>query len=266
MPTMPRLKRLIRAVVPYQLRLKIYHVRRYLRSFGIVQGLVALYKIAMVGNGLVALSIPQSRTPLLVRGNTSDVQTFEQIFIDNEYDAPLGISPKTIVDGGANVGYASVYFANRFPDARIIAIEPHNANAEMLEKNTAAYPNLVIIRAGIWHKKTLLKIENPEAEEWAFRVAEATPDSLEIAGITIADIIESANVDHIDILKLDIEGAEKEVLRHSREWIDKISVLIIELHDRFKPGCSEALYAAISGRHFLESRKGENIFLQRVAV
>jgi FkbM family methyltransferase len=219
----------------------------------------------MVGNGLIALSIPQSRTPLLVRGNTSDVQTFEQIFIDNEYDAPLDISPKTIVDGGANVGYASVYFANRFPDARIIAVEPHSANAEMLAKNTAAYPNLVIIRAGIWHKKTLLKIENPEAEEWAFRVTEATPDTLEFEAITITDIMGSANVDHIDILKLDIEGAEKEVLSHSREWIDKISVLIIELHDRFKPGCSEALYAAISGRHFLESRKGENIFLQRVA-
>jgi hypothetical protein len=141
MPAMSRLKQLIRAVVPYRLRLKVYHIRRYLRSFGIAQGIVALYKIAMAGNGLIALSIPQSRTPLLVRGNTSDVQTFEQIFIDNEYDVPIGISPKTIVDGGANVGYASVYFANRFPDPRIIAIEPHNANAEMLEKNTAAYPN-----------------------------------------------------------------------------------------------------------------------------
>jgi hypothetical protein len=49
---------------------------------------------------------------------------------------------------------------------------------------------------------------------------------------------------HIDILKVDIEGSEKEVFENSSTWIDRIRVIVIELHDRYKKGCSQAVWRA----------------------
>jgi hypothetical protein len=65
---------------------------------------------------------------------------------------------------------------------------------------------------------------------------------------------------HIDILKLDIEGSEKEVFETGYEhWLPKINILIIELHDKMKKGCSRAVFNAISKYDFSFDIKGENI-------
>jgi hypothetical protein len=50
----------------------------------------------------------------------------------------------------------------------------------------------------------------------------------------------------IDLLKIDIEGAEKEVFEVC-DWMGDVHSLMIELHDRFKPGCSEAVAPAVEG-------------------
>src|SRR4051794_1523575 len=63
--------------------------------------------------------------PLFVRRNTTDMWTFDQIFVDHEYRCIDHLKNiRTIVDAGANVGYSSAYFLSRFPDVRIIAVEP----------------------------------------------------------------------------------------------------------------------------------------------
>jgi len=86
------------------------------------------------------------------------VLTFEKIFLDREYDLSfLNLDPKVIIDGGSNVGYASVFFANRYPDARIISVEPEASNFRLLVKNTRSYPNVTRIRAEYGTERHLLK-------------------------------------------------------------------------------------------------------------
>jgi hypothetical protein len=51
----------------------------------------------------------------------------------------------------------------------------------------------------------------------------------------------------VDLLKIDIEGAEREVMEESGAWINTVAVLMIELHDDIKPGCSKAFYEATEG-------------------
>ena len=64
----------------------------------------------------------------------------------------------------------------------------------------------------------------------------------------------------IDILKIDIEGSEKEVFQHGyADWLPKIKVLIIELHDRMVPGASAAVFSAINQYDFSVDIKGENL-------
>ena len=68
------------------------------------------------------IKVPGIAKPVCSRKNTTDFETLKYIFYDKEYRLDeLAISPKWIIDGGANVGYASVYFANAYPEARIIS-------------------------------------------------------------------------------------------------------------------------------------------------
>ncbi len=249
---------------PSRVRARIKRLLLYVSRFGMMRGLKTLFTVLRSRGPLIHISIPQLKAPVIVRAGTSDIPTFEQIFLWEEYDLPVRAEPKLIIDGGANVGYASVYFANRYPNAQIIAVEPERSNFEILRQNATPYPNISILQAGIWHKKTSLIIENPQDEPWEFRVQESSVVEGAIESVTITDLLELANASVIDILKLDIEGAEKEVFSFNYSaWLKRVNLLIVELHDRYKPGCSAAFYSATSTGEFMESQKGENIILVR---
>jgi hypothetical protein len=121
------------------------------------------------------------------------------------------------------------------------------------------YPNVSVIQAGIWHKATRLKIENPQDEKWLLRVKEAEAGDATVNAITIGEILERSGSDRIDILKLDIEGAERELFSYNPDWLDNVRLLIIETHDHLKPGCSAAVYSAVSKYDVREFRRSENI-------
>lgn len=83
-------------------------------------------------------------------------------------------------------------------------------------------------------------------------------------GVTVDDILLTSGHERIDILKLDIEGAEREVFSAPcQSWLSLTDVLIIELHDHIKPGSSEALEHAIHSDNFLRTSRGENVVLVR---
>lgn len=260
---MLNLRSFIRAILPQGIRERIYHARLYIRNFGVMQGLIAYYKLSKTKRGIVRISIPQSKTKIALRANTSDLKAFDHIFLfDNMiYGTYINIMPKVIVDAGANAGYASVYFANKYPEAQIIALEPEASNFDILNENTFSYPNVMRLRSAVRNKKTILNIENPEDEKWAFRVQESASGDSSIEAITMEEIIKLSNNGFIDILKLDIEGAEKEVFSNGQNWLDKVGILIVELHDKIKPGCSQSFYSAVSKFSFTEFCNGERIIL-----
>lgn len=102
---------------------------------------------------LAEIIIPKIKSRLFLRTNTTDAPTFSQIFIQKDYDLQMGIKPKLIIDGGANVGYASVWFTNKFSKAKIFAVEPEDENFKILKSNTKNYANVKLIKAGLWHKR-----------------------------------------------------------------------------------------------------------------
>lgn len=217
------------------------------------------------GNEVVEIKIPGIETILQVRTKTSDVWVFEQVFVNKEYEFEINQFPKLIIDGGANVGYASIYFANRYPGAKIIAIEPDETNFKILRENTSLYPNIKTMKSAIWSRKKTLSVKDIGLGKWAMVVQEVdsyTSDNFE--AVTIYDLLKLSGCNEISILKLDIEGAEKEVFRDNYEqWLGKVKVLIIELHDWLTKGCSESFYSATSSYPFEETQQGENILLRR---
>ena len=66
------------------------------------------------------------------RNNPFDFATFEEVILKEDYNLNINFNPSTIIDGGANIGLTSVFFANRYPKAEIVAVEPEEGNFEML--------------------------------------------------------------------------------------------------------------------------------------
>lgn len=166
------------------------------------------------------------------RTDGSDVHCLWQVFGLRDGEVDLEEDPEVIVDGGANVGYASVYYAARYPRARILAVEPDAGNLAVAAANLRPYPNVTLVAGAIWSRDTALAIENPLDPPWAFRVGEgAASAACAVPGFTIASLLKEHGLERADLVKLDIEGAEKELFeRGPLDWLERTRAIVIELH------------------------------------
>ena len=238
---------------------------RYADALGPVCGARALAQV-VAGKGCVEIGLPGGQLPVAARTDKTDVKIFEQVFIDRQYDMALPLSrPRLIIDAGANVGYASVFFANKYPGARILAVEPEASNFALLVRNTRPYENVTPIQAALWSRSVPLEIENPEGGHWAFRMQEAPSGRAgTLPAVTVPQLMARAEAEAVDLLKLDIEGGEKTLFTGGRvPWLRKVNALLIELHDEIQPGCAQAFYRALRGYHFSQFTRGETLAVIR---
>ena len=109
-----------------------------------------------------------------LRGNSVDFAVFNSIFAKGEYDFDLGLKPEYIIDAGAYTGVSTVYFHHKYPEAKIIAIEPEKSNFELLVRNTKPYKRIFCVNAGIYGEDVPLVISDKTVEKYAFRVKRST--------------------------------------------------------------------------------------------
>ncbi len=206
-----------------------------------------------------------ARHAVLVRAGTSDLDVFKQIFIEREYSCLDDVArADLIIDCGANVGYSSAYFMARFPNARLIAVEPDEGNFGILRTNLAPFGSSVVaLRSAIWSRPGMLCFSDRQyrdGREWTRQVRPGSADEdTSIPAVDIGTLLSESGQDRISILKIDIEGAEAMVFAENYEsWIDRVDNLVIELHDDTEYGeCSAIFHRAIAGRGFTLSRSGE---------
>ncbi|MBW0179122.1 FkbM family methyltransferase [Sediminibacterium sp.] len=230
-----------------------------IKAFGLTDGLKFYIHLLFKKYGSFHSSLYGAT--FYLRKNFSDKYTFKQVFLDDQYNISLPFEPKTILDGGANIGLASAYFAHRFPDASIIAVEPSKTNFAMVEKNTAAFPQVKKICAGIWNKNAHLIIVNKADHDNAFMVEESYPENPEaIPAVSIEYIMKEQGWSTIDILKLDIEGSEKEVFEQGVDyWLPRTKAIFVEVHDHMRKGAGNAIFKAITKYHFSFALQHENL-------
>ena len=206
---------------------------------------------------------PEILHPIEIRIGTTDASIYRSVVRLKEYEFDLPFVPKTIVDAGANIGMASVYFANKYVGARIVAVEAERSNFQMLCRNSRLYPQITTVHAALWNRDGQIAVMAPAARdgrsgEWAFVTREGPGER--VRAMTMETLMRETWLQSIDILKVDIEGSEFEVFS-SCGWIEKVRCVMVELHDRFKPGCSGAVAAAMKG--FSRSQRGETILYLR---
>lgn len=232
----------------------------------------------LLGNRFLVVKSDSMPEPVFLRENSSDIATFRKIYIDHEYGVTFENPPKFIVDAGANIGISTVNFADRFPDSTIVALEPEPGNFQLLVRNTQSRSNIFPIQAALWHEKTSLNIidfgkhDNFQVvnDQMLFHDGEIKSKieryngkvMLHCDSLSVMDLLSRFQMDRIGLLKMDIEGSEREVFIHSSEWIGKVDSIIVELHDKWHPGCNDAFQDNTIG---FDSRwlKGESHFISR---
>ena len=236
---------------------------KYSKKFGLITGIQLYYKFKT--NNTDNILLKNINYPFSLRSGTSDIPTFHQIFTNREYDFDLGFNPKIIIDAGANIGLSAIFYANKYPASKIISIEPEQSNYNLLKKNTQNYDNIITLNNALSNlsNQDLAVVDNGYGK-WGFmtepQVNGTDSEIPSVKSISINEIMNKYDFEIIDIVKIDIEGYEKEVFeKNSENWLPNTRCLIIELHDRMKKGCSKSFFSAISKHKFSFSHRGENL-------
>ena len=170
----------------------------------------------------------------------SDMLTFDEVIKQQIYKNILSRLQhcETVIDLGANIGLASLFFASRYPSCRLFAVEP---NAHSYRILTANLRTLVekgrcrTLKAAVWSNEESLVGDPSQAPEHysAFRMKEARAEDgadETTVGLPIQKIIKKSGFTRIDLLKVDIEGAEVELFKGDLGWLRNVTSIAIEFH------------------------------------
>jgi FkbM family methyltransferase len=205
---------------------------------------------------------PLSQHSLVCRFGTTDREVFAHVFVSGAYDdVDPQRAPRFIIDGGANVGYSSVYFLSRFPLAHVLAVEPDDRNFQVLLQNLAPHRGrATALRGAIWSRCTGLILSRGtfgDGREWATQVLEDPAREADLEGFDVGTLLARFGDGCIDLLKLDVEGSEREVFRQYESWLHRVDTIAIELHDK---ECRDTFFRTLSTVRFDFLQRGEVTF------
>lgn len=239
---------------------KISFFRRKYKQFGF-RAIMFLLTSRFKRNRTSNIKVANVTYPISLSNFNIDVTTLFKVFFCNEYDVHLKTAPSYIIDCGANIGLSTVFFACKFPYARIIAVEPDRNNFDYLIMNTARYHNVTCINKAIWSNSCRLKLIDPGVGSWGYQTVEASEDEEKtIEAITLDSILCNYNIDKIDLLKIDIEGAEVELFsRNYNNWLSRTNLLAIELHENLNNDIKTSFFKTIESYPCKQYYLGENL-------
>jgi len=174
----------------------------------------------------------------------SDLLSFcpqwHDIFVQGalEFRAPSE-SPR-ILDCGANVGLASLFFKRRYPAARITAYEADPALFAIARANLSANgsPDVEVVNAAVWTSagRVTFRAEGTDSGMIDGLAGAVDGAAMEVSSLRLRDILAA---ERIDLLKLDIEGAEDAVLADCEPVLDRLGAIVMDLHE-FDPNVRQA--------------------------
>lgn len=182
------------------------------------------------------------------------------------YAANVASKPGLIIDAGANIGAAAVYFLEVFRNSFVCAIEPEVGNFRILEFNTRAYKNKTNLHAAVAAVDGERYLEEPGSSDCGVRMS-AKPAAggvaVKVPGVSVPSVLKAAAAGVPMIFKCDIEGGEGDVFAGDPGWMRLFPVIIVALHDGMLPfsGTSRSFIRAVTQHDFDLIHQDENIFL-----
>lgn len=195
-------------------------------------------------------------TAFTFRNPSEFLHTYREIYGHGIYDVRLGPSPY-IIDCGANIGISTVYLKQRHPDATILAFEPDDTNFELLRRNVAdsGFSGIGLRKEAVWREEGAIEF-SLDANMGSRIEGEGKGGTRKVPCVRLRDFIDRK----VDFLKLDIEGAEYEVLKDMEPALPLVENMFLEYHGDF--GQASQLSETFS----ILARSGFSYYVREAAV
>jgi len=174
----------------------------------------------------VSVGLRKLKYPIQLRPNTADAGTVINNVIREEYGkfSPAK-APEWLIDAGGYIGDTASYFLSRFPTLKAIVLEPNPPSFEMALHNLEPYgTRATLLNKALWTSDGTLQFGGSSTG------ASVQDKGIEVDGISIPTLLDKFSISRLDILKMDIEGAEKLIFEKPDEWLHRVDLIIIEIH------------------------------------
>jgi FkbM family methyltransferase len=179
----------------------------------------------------------------------SELEVLREVFLDREYDLELRGEPAVIVDLGSNIGAAIVFFRARHPAARIVGLEPDPNAFRRLRANVAGLEDvkiLAVAAAAVDDHRPFYPASESWLSSFQARTGEAG-EAIEVDTRSLDSLLAELDIDKVGLLKVDVEGAEEEILP-AFSGLASVEAVVGEIHPDVV-GDPEALVRLLE-RHF----------------
>lgn len=163
-----------------------------------------------------------------------DLAVLREIYIEKEYDWCPVEDPKVIIDLGAHFGDTALYYHSRFPNAKIIAVEPSPENFERLVKHTKNVLNIIPVQAAVGGSDGTIELSVSDVPFGHSVFSRNSTDAkVLVKEITLATLLAEHNITKADLIKFDIEGAEFSLFNstspkeHSQSYIGEVHLDLV---------------------------------------
>jgi FkbM family methyltransferase len=270
-PLMERARRIGRAILPrsvFDMASHAYNRRvgkQKLGSAGYERLLACAAPIHAHDGTTTTLNIPDLQFPFTIRNGTSDATEIIHTVLRETYgpnSPPTGTAVTTVIDAGANLGDTAAWFATRYPQSRVVSLEPDRDNYSALVRNAAPYGERVVpLNVGLWPKSGPLRVVTSESRT-AFSVVEAKPgEPFDCQAVSPMQLVRDFGMTKIDLFKIDIEGSELQLFSapDADDWLSITGTIMMEIHG---PAEAEAVEMAVARHGFVKHIHREVITFQ----
>jgi FkbM family methyltransferase len=209
-----------------------------------------------------------------LRRDSTDALVFSQVFTGAHYELARfpqytavqsryrrilasGRQP-LIIDAGANNGASALWFATRFPKAKVVAVEPEPINASLCQQNTRGF-DVEVLQMAIGSKPGSVSLLADDRESWAVSTIRSSGGNVPIC--TVGEIVAARPGCALFVMKIDIEGFESDLFASDTDWVADTKVIFVEPHDWMLPdqGSSRNFQKVMSSYDFDIFISGENL-------
>ena len=204
---------------------------------------------------------------IFLRTYAGDIDIFYEIFYKKIYQLTIELNKNMIIDAGANVGFAALFFLKQMPGATIYCIEPDPDNFIFLKKNLEAEienGKIKIMMAGLSGKDGVMSLERNFFKYNSNLVEAPIEGAVQVLTYKVETFLRTFVSGSVDLFKMDIEGAEEGIFENDVSWLKNVDQLLIEFHsDKIKEMCFEKLTS--QNFYFIpqKNRQNTNVFLFR---
>lgn len=157
------------------------------------------------------------------------IYSLKEFYVNDIYKTNFNTQNPYIIDCGANIGFSILKFKLQYPNAKILAFEPDEKNYELLQKNTQQFSNITLENKAVWNENTTLQF-NMIGTQGSSSFGEGRENYKSVSAVKLKPYLQ----EKVDFLKIDIEGAEYEVLMDCKEELKNVEKLFVEYHGIFE--------------------------------